>query len=51
MLKNEEYQRFAQIAKENDRSLSWLGAYAVRRLLEAHDAGQLPLPLEVPERG
>ena len=44
-----EYARLTQMAASSDRSMSWLGRYAIRKLLEEHEGRQLPLGLEMPE--
>jgi len=44
-----EHERLAEMAKKTERSMSWLGRYGVRRLLEDYETRQLSLPLEIPE--
>lgn len=44
-----EHEALAKMASEADRSMSWLGRYAIRRLLEQHEGGQLPLELKMSE--
>lgn len=41
----EDARRLDRLAQAVRRSKSWLGQEAIRRLLDAHDAGQLELPL------
>jgi predicted transcriptional regulator len=41
----EDARRLDRLAQAVRRSKSWLGHEAIRRLLDAHDAGQLELPL------
>lgn len=50
VLTDEEYARMTQMARARERSMSWLGRYAVRRLLDEYEGGQLPLQLDIPER-
>lgn len=50
VLSGQEYARLADVARSSERSMSWLGRYALRRLLQQHEGGQLPLQLEMPER-
>lgn len=47
-LTSEEYSQLARLADRTERSMSWLSRYAVRRLLQQHESGQLALPLEIP---
>lgn len=47
VLTREEYERLGKIAATTERSLSWLGRYAIRRFLEEHEGRQLPLHLEM----
>lgn len=42
-----EHEALSRIADETDRSMSWLGRYAIRRLIEQREGGQLPLGLEM----
>lgn len=44
-----EHEALAKMATETDRSMSWLGRYAIRRLLEQREGGQLPLELKMSE--
>jgi predicted transcriptional regulator len=48
VLTSEEYARLGRMAETAERSMSWLGRYAIRRLLEEHEGRQLPLRLEMP---
>jgi hypothetical protein len=47
-LTKDEYRRLGEVATTTERSISWLGRYAIRRLLEEHEGRQLPLRLEMP---
>lgn len=47
VLTDDEYQRLGKMAWTTERSLSWLGRYAIRRFLEEHEGRQLPLHLEI----
>jgi hypothetical protein len=38
----------AKMAEGTERSMSWLGRYAIRRLLAEQEGQQLPLRLEIP---
>ena len=51
-LSREESTRLDALASHSKLARSWLGRYAIRRLLDAYNAGQLelPLPSEVVER-
>jgi len=49
VLTTEEYDRLAKMASTAERSMSWLGRYAIRKLLEDNQSRQLPLDLEPPE--
>jgi metal-responsive CopG/Arc/MetJ family transcriptional regulator len=44
-LTKEDSERLDRLAQKAQRSRSWLGNEAIRRLLNAYDAGQLELPL------
>lgn len=44
-----EYGRLEEMAAKSERSMSWLGRYAVRRLLKEYEERQLPLRFEMPE--
>ncbi len=44
-LSGEESARLDALAQKSKLTHSWLGRYAIRRLLEAYGAGQLELPL------
>lgn len=48
VLTGEEYSQLSRLAGQTERSMSWLSRYAVRRLLQQHDQGQLDLPLDSP---
>lgn len=43
-----EHEALSRMASETDRSMSWLGRYAIRRLLEQREGHQLPLELDMP---
>jgi hypothetical protein len=43
LLSGSEYTQLEQMATKADRSMSWLGRYAVRRLLDEYAEKQLPL--------
>jgi len=45
VLSKDEARKLNAVAEQTERSLSWLGRYAVRRFLEAYEGGQLELPL------
>ncbi len=47
VLAESEYDRLAKMATSAERSMSWLGRYAIRRLLKDHEGGQIPLPLQI----
>jgi ribbon-helix-helix CopG family protein len=49
VLTAKEYGELEKIANTSERSMSWLGRYAVRRLLEEYQEKQLPLNLELPK--
>jgi len=49
LLTLKEYGDLEKMANANERSMSWLGRYAVRRLLEEYQDRQLPLDLEIPK--
>jgi len=44
-----EYEQLARVAKSTERSMSWLGRYALRKLLRDYETQQLALPLELGE--
>ncbi len=48
MLILDEHKDLAEIAVTTDRSLSWLGRYAIRRLIDDYEGRQLRLHLEMP---
>jgi hypothetical protein len=47
VLEKDEYDRLCSMAELSERSMSWLGRYAIRRLLKEHEGGQIPLPLQI----
>jgi metal-responsive CopG/Arc/MetJ family transcriptional regulator len=44
-LSEDESAKLDALSKTSKLTRSWLGRYAIRRLLDAHGAGQLDLPL------
>jgi hypothetical protein len=44
-----EYEKLEKLANTTERSMSWVGRYAVRRFLEEHDGKQLPLRFDMPD--
>jgi hypothetical protein len=48
VLERDEYDRLSSMAEKSERSMSWLGRYAIRKLLQEHAERQLPLRLEIP---
>lgn len=50
LLSSPEYTQLEKMATKTERSMSWLGRYAVRRLLNEFAEKQLPLNLEMPTR-
>jgi predicted transcriptional regulator len=44
-LNKHDSSRLDRLAQETERSRSWLGNYAIRKLLDDHKDGQLELPL------
>ena len=46
VLTEAEYSRLGELATNTERSMSWLGRYAIRKLLEENQVRQLPLRLE-----
>ena len=51
MLSKDEHDSLVQIAAKTDRSMSWLGRYAIKRLIEHYRERQLPLEIEIASRG
>jgi hypothetical protein len=49
LLSSPEYTQLEKMATKSERSMSWLGRYAVRRLLDDYAEKQLPLSLEMPK--
>jgi len=49
MLTPNEYAQLEKLANASERSMSWLGRFAVRKLLEYHVDKQLPLHFEMPK--
>jgi len=47
LLSSPEYTQLEKMATKSERSMSWLGRYAVRRLLEEYAEKQLPLSFEM----
>lgn len=51
LLTPEEYTNLETLATVTERSMSWLGRYAVRKLLNEYADKQLPLHLDMPKEG
>jgi hypothetical protein len=50
-LSEEESAKLDAFSNTSKLTRSWLGRYAIRRLLEAYSAGQLELPLPPQDQG
>lgn len=49
LLTPKEYGNLEKMANASERSMSWLGRYAVRKLIEEYEDRQLPLHFEMPK--
>lgn len=49
VLTPKEYADLEKMASASERSMSWIGRYAVRKLLEEYQDRQIPLHFEMPK--